>query len=428
MATSSLVTLDGSGSSDANGDTLTYSWSFTSKPASSTAALSSATVVNPTFTADKDGAYVLSLVVNDGHVNSTADTVTITAATANSAPVANAGPDQNVTTSSLVTLTGSGSTDADGDTLTYSWSFTSKPASSTAALSSATVVNPTFTADKDGAYVLSLVVNDGQVNSTADTVTITAATANSAPVANAGPDQNVATGALVTLTGSGSTDANGDTLTYNWSFTSKPASSTAALSSSTVVNPTFTADKDGAYVLSLVVNDGQVSSAADTVTITAATSFPGNANFKMPDTNQILSYTTTTGEDSDYTINPPSYTDNGDGTITDNVTSLIWQKTDVYAEMNWADAITHCDNLTLGGQTDWRLPSQIELVSIIDNGVYSPSINAMYFPNTFLSYWSSTTLAWSTYNAWQVDFSVGVSGFGDKTYPHNFARCVRGGQ
>ncbi len=72
---------------------------------------------------------------------------------------------------------------------------------------------------------------------------------NMAPVANAGPDQNVTTGTVVTLTGSGSTDANGDTLTYSWSFTSKPASSTAALSSATVVNPTFTADKDGAYVL-----------------------------------------------------------------------------------------------------------------------------------------------------------------------------------
>ena len=452
VATSSVVTLDGSGSSDANGDTLTYSWSFTSKPASSAAALSSAAVVSPTFTADKDGAYVLSLVVNDGRVSSTADTVTITAATANSAPVANAGIDQNVATSSVVTLDGSGSSDANGDTLTYSWSFTSKPASSAAALSSAAVVSSTFTADKDGAYVLSLIVNDGRVSSTADTVTITAATANSAPVANAGIDQNVATSSVVTLDGSGSSDANGDTLTYSWSFTSKPASSAAALSSAAVVSPTFTADKDGAYVLSLVVNDGTVSSTADTVTITAATPFPGSATFKMPDTNQTTSYTAVFGEDHDYTINPPSYTDNLDGTITDNVTGLMWQKcsngqgvTDcasgTAATYNWyqaagiADGTSNpdgatnvCGELTLAGQTDWRLPSRIELVSLIDNGIYSPAINATYFPSTISSsYWSSITLASSTSYAWFVYFDYGYSYYDGKT-DTVYARCVRGGQ
>jgi hypothetical protein len=92
---------------------------------------------------------------------------------------------------------------------------------------------------------------------------------NTAPVAEAGPDQSILTSSSVTLNGSGSSDANGDTLTYNWSFTSKPAGSTATLSSSTVSAPTFTADLAGSYILSLVVNDGQVSSGTDTVTIIA---------------------------------------------------------------------------------------------------------------------------------------------------------------
>jgi hypothetical protein len=266
----SVVTLDGSNSTGAAGSLITYQWSMVSQPAGSSAALSSATVVNPTFTTDVAGPYVLSLVVNDGQVNSAPDMVTITASVANAAPVANAGLPQNVTTGSAVTLNGSASSDANGDPLTYSWVFTSKPAGSSATLSSATVVNPTFRADLAGSYVLNLVVNDGQVNSAPSTVTITASVANAAPVANAGPDQSVATSAVVTLNGSASSDANGDPLTYSWAFTSKPAGSTATLSSATVVNPTFTADVAGAYVLNLVVNDGNVNSAPDTVTITAS--------------------------------------------------------------------------------------------------------------------------------------------------------------
>lgn len=115
-------------------------------------------------------------------------------------------------------------------------------------------------------------VNDGQVNSTASTVTITASVANVAPVANAGTAQNVTTGTLVTLNGSASSDANSDPLTYSWTLTSAPVGSSANLINATSAAPTYTADVAGTYVASLVVNDGQVSSAASTVTITATSS------------------------------------------------------------------------------------------------------------------------------------------------------------
>jgi hypothetical protein len=270
VVTGSVVTLNGANSSDANGDSLTYLWTITSKPSNSSASLSSSTSVNPTFTADKAGSYVVSLTVSDGSLSSSSGNITITAATTNIAPVANAGSAQNVVVGATTTLNGSGSSDANGDPITYAWSFVSKPASSSATLTSSTTVNPTFAPDVSGSYVLRLVVNDGSLSSAASTVTITASSANIAPVANAGVAQSVVTGSTVTLNGTASNDANGDSLTYSWSFVSKPAGSSASLSSATAASPTFTAGTAGSYVLSLDVNDGSLNSTASTVTITAS--------------------------------------------------------------------------------------------------------------------------------------------------------------
>ncbi len=192
----------------------------------------------------------------------------------NSAPIANAGIDLNVMTGSMVRLDGSGSSspDANAEVLTFAWTIQSTPFGSSTILNNAKEVNPTFTADLVGPYLISLVVNDGKVDSVADTVTVTAATpvANSAPIANAGIDQNVITGLEVRLDGSGSGDANTDMLTYAWTIQSAPAGSSTILSDATGVNPTFTADLAGPYLISLVVNDGKVDSAADTVKVTAA--------------------------------------------------------------------------------------------------------------------------------------------------------------
>jgi hypothetical protein len=270
LTTGSTASLDGSGSTDADNNLLTYRWTLTSKPAGSTANLSSLTAVNPTFIADISGDYLATLVVNDGQVDSNPVSVTITAANANLAPVANAGTAQNVLVGATTTLNGANSSDANGDAITYAWSMTSKPSGSTAALANASTVNPTFAADIAGSYVMSLVVSDGSLTSAASTVTITASTANIAPVANAGAAQSVVTGSQVTLNGSASNDANGDALTYTWAFVSRPTGSTAALSSTTSVNPTFTAGTAGSYVLSLVVRDGALNSVASTVTITAS--------------------------------------------------------------------------------------------------------------------------------------------------------------
>ena len=96
-------------------------------------------------------------------------------------------------------------------------------------------------------------------------------TGNHAPVADAGPDQTVVPGATVTLDGSGSTDVDGDPLTYQWTLQSAPPGSGAVLSDPSAVMPTLVADLPGTYAIQLVVHDGVASSAPDTVQVRPST-------------------------------------------------------------------------------------------------------------------------------------------------------------
>ena len=177
VKTSSTAQLDGSNSSNPNGDPITYSWVLTSRPTDSTATLSGADTATPTFVANEDGSYQVELTVSNGELSSS-DSVEITAA-ANQAPVADAGPDQSVKTSSTAQLDGSNSSDPNGDPITYSWVLTSKPAGSTATLSGADTATPTFEANEDGSYQVELTVSDGELSSS-DSVEIIAATATEA--------------------------------------------------------------------------------------------------------------------------------------------------------------------------------------------------------------------------------------------------------
>ena len=147
----STALLNGSASSDPDGDPLTYNWSFQSIPARHKTVLANPGAVNPSFAVDLPGTYIVRLVVSDGTFNSSPDTVMIT--TNNSPPAANAGPDQTVPVHKTVTLDGSQSHDVDGDLLTFSWSFVSVPSGSNAALPNSSSVNPTFEPDRPGDYI-----------------------------------------------------------------------------------------------------------------------------------------------------------------------------------------------------------------------------------------------------------------------------------
>ncbi|MDV7103389.1 DUF1566 domain-containing protein [Vibrio sp. TH_r3] len=176
----------------------------------------------------------------------------------------------------------------------------------------------------------------------------------------------------------------------------------------------------------------------------------------------------------DYGIN--DFIDNGDQTVSDNATGLIWQKSDSGMAMNWPVALSYCENLTLANRTDWRLPNVKELQSIVDysrspDTTNSPSINSIFDSSSILNendqldyanYWSSTThknlkngrnaayIAFGRSLGFMQDHWIDVHGAGSQRsdpkvgnpsqYPtghgpqgdairiNNYVRCVTGGQ
>jgi hypothetical protein len=271
VLTGARVILDGSESLDPEGGLLSYSWTIVSKPAASALTeLALADSSRPIFRADAAGAYEFALAVSNGQASSTADQVVVTAATGNAAPEADAGRDQSVKTGALVVLDGSASSDPNGTAFTYAWSVESVPAGSgVPALAGADTAAPLFIPLNNGPYVLSLVVHDGVLASTPDTVTIVAASGNSGPVAHAGADRHVPAATLPVLSAAGSTDADGQPLSYLWRLVSRPAtSSIGGLTGSTSATPTAITDTAGVFVYELRASDG-AASASDTVAVTA---------------------------------------------------------------------------------------------------------------------------------------------------------------
>ena len=131
----------------------------------------------------------------------------------------------------------------------------------------------------------------------------------------------------------------------------------------------------------------------------------------LPDTGQTTSYTSTFGEDHDYLINTPSYTNNGDGTITDNVTGLMWQQVDG-GSMSYTSASSYCDNLTLANYTDWRLPSPLESFSILIHQNNNPAINTTFFSSSSSLvaeyWWTNATQSGDNSKVWCTNSGGGI--------------------
>ena len=261
----SVVNLNGSSSSDPDGDSLSYSWT-----APQGITLRNADTAAPSFTAPSvasDTPYTITLAVSDGAATDT-DTMVVTVRNAlallpppNQPPAADAGEDQTVREGATVYLNGFASSDPDGDSITYGWTI-----SPSVTLKNADAPAPSFTApdiSADTDYTLTLTVSDG-TDVTTDTVVVTVEN-NLPPVADAGEDQTVSEGATVYLNGFASSDPDGDSITYGWTISPSVTLKNADAPAPSFTAPDISADTD--YTLTLTVSDG-TDVTTDTVVVT----------------------------------------------------------------------------------------------------------------------------------------------------------------
>jgi parallel beta-helix repeat protein len=249
MSVGTQITFNGSASSD-NVDVVSYTWTLVDVTSRTL------TGITPTYTFTGPGVYTVTLNVSDAAANYATDTVVVTVLD-DVDPVADAGLDQNTLAGATVTFDGSGSSD-DVGIVNYTWTFTDGTEKTLYE------VGQTYTFETPGTYPVTLNVSDAAANYATDTVIITVLEANEPPVADAGANQTVTAGDLVTFDGSASTDDSGSIENYTWSFTYDGE----AMKLYGVI-PKFTFDIAGTYVVTLTVEDADGETDTDTVTITA---------------------------------------------------------------------------------------------------------------------------------------------------------------
>jgi len=131
------------------------------------------------------------------------------------------------------------------------------------------------------------------------------------------------------------------------------------------------------------------------------------------------------GQDAQYQGAPPAYQDNGNQTVTDQNSGLVWMKSDDGTPRVWQDAVGYCNGLVFAGQTDWRLPTRFELDSIVDYGRSYPAINPVFSCQSSF-YWSAVVYAGDPVYAWGIFFNDGGDHWLDKINKY-YVRCVRAG-
>jgi len=276
---------------------------------------------------------------------------------------------------------------------------------------------------------------------------------NKPPTAKATASPTTAAeGEAITFDGSGSRDSDGSITGYEWKEGSSILSRDERF--------TRTDLSVGAHTVTLTVTDDDGARATDRVTVTVTA--PA-ATGQLKKTGQTKSYDKDGNEVTDGSIKDdgfyqkgvdPSYTrDDAKEIVTDHITGLQWQddanassvKKQWLTDDNYDKctndgndtacydtsgdtAATWCENLTLGGYTDWRLPTAKELDGIVDYGRRDPAIDPTFQHAAATDYyWSSSTYEVSHDGAWGVDFCGGYR-YAYRKDGSYYVRCVRAGQ
>ena len=249
-AKNAAIRFDGTRSTDGDGDPLTYFWDFGDG--------TTGTGPTPTHAYARSGVYTVSLIVNDGDADSTPPgraQVTVT----NTAPVAQLSGPASAFKLTAMTLNGSASSDANGDTLSYLWSF----GDGSSAITSTPTTTHSYAAV--GTYRVTLTVNDGEANSSPATFDV--AIQSRPPLANAGPDQSVVQRTTVRLDGTASSDPDGSVVGVRWLQVAGPA---VTLSGDATLSPTFVAPRVSTtttLTFELTVTDSDGVSSSDRVSV-----------------------------------------------------------------------------------------------------------------------------------------------------------------
>lgn len=265
------VQLDGSASTDSDGEIDAYLWEQTGGTA---VTLTGADSDTASFTAPELTAMAIvsfQLTVTDDEGATDTDTVSITVTPVNTDPTADAGENASVAETTAVQLDGTGSADSDGEIDSYSWSQTG---GDTVTLTNANTDTATFTAptlETAAIFTFALTVTDNEGATDSDSVSITVTPVNADPTADAGDDADAQELTTVELDGSGSTDSDGTIASYAWTQLSGTAVTVSGANTDTA---SFTApDIDTAtetLTFRLTVTDNEGATADDDVSITVS--------------------------------------------------------------------------------------------------------------------------------------------------------------
>lgn len=290
------VTFSSTGSSDPDGDQLSFSWNFGDN--------TTGTGASPTHTYAAPGTYVVALTVSDGRGGTASANATATIAAPNRAPVAAINGPYVSNAGVNINFSSAGSSDPDGDTLSFAWSFGDGGTSTSA--------NPTYSYVAPGTFTVSLTVSDGRGLSNTATTTATIGALNRNPVANPGGPYGAAPGQSITFSAAGSSDPDGDPLTFSWTFGDG--------GTATGVGPSHTYAAAGTYTVTLNVSDGRGGTASATVsavvrnTNTAPVANPGGPYIGVINLSVSFSGAASSDPDGDALTYSWNFGDSGTGT------------------------------------------------------------------------------------------------------------------